>query len=62
VEPLLHQPEVLPQLEVLLLLRSRPLRKRRKKKVGGYSRWHGFCSHRLEKEESDEDMGFGLFD
>jgi hypothetical protein len=62
VEPLLHQPEVLPQLEVLLLLKSQPLRKRRKKKVGCCPRWCGFCSHRLEKEESDEDMGFGLFD
>jgi hypothetical protein len=62
VEPLLQQLEVLPQLEVLLLLKSQPLRKRRKKKVGRYSRWRGVCSHRLEKEESDEDMGFGLFD
>ena len=62
MEPLLHPPEVLPQPEVLLLLKSRPLRKKRKKKVGRYPRWCGFCSHRLEKEESDEDMGFGLFD
>jgi hypothetical protein len=63
VELPLHQLPVVPQLEVLPLLKNQPLRKRRrKKKVGRYPRCRGLCSHLLEKEESDEDMGFGLFD
>jgi hypothetical protein len=63
VEQPLHQLPVLPRLEVPLLLKSQPLRKkRRKKKVGCFPRCHGFCSQLAEKEESDEDMGFGLFD
>jgi hypothetical protein len=62
VELPLHQLPVVPQLEVLPLLKIRPLRKRRKKKVGRSPRCRGLSSHVLEKEESDEDMGFGLFD
>ena len=48
-----------------LLVATLPLkRKRRRKKVG--TAWPCFSmvltSPLLEKEESDEDMGFGLFD
>jgi hypothetical protein len=63
----------LPQLLAVLPVEARPLaelllrrqRKRRKKKVStsiiileGY----GILTATTEKEESDEDMGFGLFD
>jgi hypothetical protein len=63
VEPLLHQ---LP--EVVLLLEVPPLRrpkKRRKKKVWiplPVLKIVRMLTFSLAKEESDEDMGFGLFD
>ena len=57
----LHQP-----LEALLLPEElpRPHLRRRRKRVCQFLHSLGvrFLTHTAEKEESDEDMGFGLFD
>jgi hypothetical protein len=64
VEPLLRQQLEVPHLEEMLLLR-RP-RKKKRKRVRFTSYYAAIRTSKLTtstaKEESDEDMGFGLFD
>ncbi len=63
MELLLHQLLVVPQPEVLLLRRPRR-RKRKKVRIAPQIPESSkiILTFYIAKEESDEDMGFGLFD
>ena len=62
---LLHQPlEVLLPVVLPQLLRRRPKKRKRVRKILHIANYSGrnLLTNHTEKEESDEDMGFGLFD
>ena len=66
VLPLLARLRALVALAVLLLRRPRKKRRKRVRSILAHARSHSggiiVLISVLEKEESDEDMGFGLFD
>ena len=59
--PLHHLPEVLLLVE-LPLLRRKLRRRLRVRNPGIHKMDDSVANNFIEKEESDEDMGFGLFD
>lgn len=65
VEPLLRQLLEVPLLEVTLVPQRQRKRKRKRVKLPTFAPYITFpaiLTLHTEKEESDEDMGFGLFD